>query len=719
MAAAVVLANLPFLLDLFDPNPLGPGSRLATAVRPGLLHGLPTLDMNNGIISQALGHRAALDWLHLNTPWWNPYSGDGTPLAADMQSAALFPPTILTLLANGQLYEHMLLEFLGGVCTLVLLQRLGIRRWVSVLAAIAFALNGTFAWFSHATVNPVAFLPMVLLGIESAYAAAAAGRRGGYALLAVAGALSFYAGFPEVAYIDALMAVCWLIWRCGCLRGEQRAGFLVRAGVGALIATLLAAPLLIAMIGYFNHADLELHAGTGISALHLSAHALPQLVFPYIYGPIFAFLDPDWLSLGGYLSGSLLLFSVLGVLSPRHRGLRLTLGIWIVLALTRTYHEPGFIGSWLGVLPGMSRVDFARYAFASLELPVIILAALGMEAVASAPRRRLAWGGVVAVTIMAVAAVAARPFAAQLGSDSSSAPYYAVSVAWGLATVLLAACTAFLRSNRARGLAVTALVVADTVVMFAVPELSAPRSVRIDLTPVTFLKHNLGQSRFLSLGPLAPNYGAYFGLASINVNDGVVPVHLARYIRSHLDPIVAPPLFVSRRGVGRLYFPTTPQDLLRNLPAYRAVGVAYVLEPAGQALPQSPSTFRLVFRSPSTWIYHVTGVAPYYATSPSCTASRQSVNSVTVSCLRPATLTRRVTAFPGWRASVDGRQASILGGARLFQSVKVGPGTHDVRFSYRPPGIGWGIAAFGGGCLMLSAAFVGRRPIPRSTRPAA
>ena len=94
-----------------------------------------------------------IDWLHLQPPWWNPFQGTGAPLAGEMQSAALFPFTIFTLAANGQLYEHILLELLTGVATYLLLRRLAISRWASTAAAIAFALNGTFAWFAHAPVN--------------------------------------------------------------------------------------------------------------------------------------------------------------------------------------------------------------------------------------------------------------------------------------------------------------------------------------------------------------------------------------------------------------------------------------------------------------------------------------------------------------------------------------------------------------------------------------
>ena len=166
----------------------------------------------------ASSHRRSDTWRFMTgficgRRWWNPFEGTGTPLAGEMQSAALSPFTIFTAVSNGQLYEHMLFELISGISTYLLLRRLGIARWASTAAAIVFALNGTFAWFTHAPVNVVPFLPLLLLGIESAYAASVAGRRGGWWLIAVAGALSVYAGFPETAYINAMFAGLWVLWR--------------------------------------------------------------------------------------------------------------------------------------------------------------------------------------------------------------------------------------------------------------------------------------------------------------------------------------------------------------------------------------------------------------------------------------------------------------------------------------------------------------------------
>jgi hypothetical protein len=89
----VLVANLAYLLGIVDPNPLGPRSGLAITTTFGPASGQPTIDPTNGFISQAVSHRAVLDLLHLDLPWWNPDEATGVPLAGGLQLAAFFPPT--------------------------------------------------------------------------------------------------------------------------------------------------------------------------------------------------------------------------------------------------------------------------------------------------------------------------------------------------------------------------------------------------------------------------------------------------------------------------------------------------------------------------------------------------------------------------------------------------------------------------------------------------
>ena len=710
IAGVVILANLPYLLGFLEANPLGPRASLASATTPGLFSGQPTIDPNNGFVSQALGHRAALDLIHLHLPWWNPYEGTGAPLAGEMQAGAFFPLTLLTLLGNGQLYEHLLLELISGAATYLVLRRLRLRRWAAVAGGIAFALNGTFAWFSHAPVNPVPFLPLLVLGVEHAFAAASEGRRGGVWLIAIAGALSVYAGFPETAYIDAIVAVLWFAWRLGCLPGAQRGSLLLKGGLGALGGALLCAPLGVAALDYFNHGNLSTHGTSIYGSAHIPANGLPQLLMPYVNGSILQFtgsrlqLTRVWVMVGGYLSTSLLLLGGLGLFSRGRRGLRAVLGVWILLAFARMYGQVPLLGHVLGWLPGMSRVAFFRYGTPGLEFAVIVLAALGLDDLIAAPVRRVRalWAGVAMLALIAVTAVGARPLAHELGGVYSSRPYFEIAVAWAILVVVALAVIGGRWTGRARGAALCAVVAIDALAMFGTAELSAPRSVTVDTAPVAYLRQHLGEGRFFTLGPLAPNYGSYFGIASANINDLPIPSSYSDYIHTRLDRYVNPTVFVGSLGGRNLFAPGPEEELLRNLAGYRAAGVSYVLTPRSQLLGSEGGVFTLVDRTASTNIYRLSGGAPYFSAA-GCTVRSTDRQSATVSCSRPSTLVRLETDMPGWNAQADGQQLLIRRSSDLFQSVSVPAGSHTVRFSYRPPNILLGELAFVGGILLLVA----------------
>jgi hypothetical protein len=710
ISGAVILASALYLLDFSDPNPLGIDSGLLTSITHGFISGGPTIDPGNGYISQALGHRAMLDLVHLHLPWWNPFEGTGAPLFGEIESAALFPPTLLTLLSNGQLYEHMLLELIAGASTYFLLRRLGLNRWVCTAGGVAFALNGAFSWLWHAPFNPIAFLPLLLLGIERMRAASVAGRSGGWRLFAVAGALSAYAGFPETAYIDTLLAVLWFGWRCTGLERPALRSLLVKLCLGVGVGVLLSTPLLIAAVGYVNHAFLGVNETGTLGGLHFPTVALPQLLMPYIYGPIFAFNDPTgtlsslWGSVGGYASTTLLLFAILGLFSRERRGLRIILGVWILLAFSRMYGQIPLLGHVLGWLPDMSKIAFFRFATPSLEFAMIVLAALGIDDLVKVPehRRRLAWASAGVLVLVVLAGVEAHSLYAALVAAKGARAVFFVSLVWGAGIPLIAGALA-LRRRQLDGRILAGLLAVDALVLFAAPELSAPRTVQLDLAPVAYLHQHLGLSRFATLGPFQPNYGSYFGLAEVNNNDNPTPEIFARYVTARLDRYVRPTLFVGTYGGDRSpLVPSPKQELLRNLAGYRAASVAYVLTLPDQGLPPNPSAYSLVARTPSTWIYHLTGAAPYFGAA-GCTVEADGRGAATVTCTKPSTLVRRETDLPGWTAELGGRRLPIAREAGLFQSVNVPAGTHRIVFSYSPPGILWALVGFvlGVGALVL------------------
>jgi hypothetical protein len=465
------------------------------------------------------------------------------------------------------------------------------------------------------------------------------------------------------------------------------------------------------MVDYFDHADLWLHTGGYFSHVFLPTRTLPQQILPYAFGPILAFTDlkftvfAAWLNIGGYLGSALLILGLVGLFSAQRRGLRVILALWIVVMLARMYHAPAFLGGAVNLLPGMSDAAVFRYSPPSVEFAAIVLAAFGIDTLVGTDHRRLVTAAAAgSVALIAVAALVAHPLTRQLGAVYARHPYLAVSVAWAVAVVLLVGVASWLRRPRVRAALAAALLAGDALVLFVIPQLSAPRSVTVDAAPVAYLRQHLGTQRYFTLGPLAPNYGAYYGLASLNAVDVPIPTAFERYVNRRLDQVVDPTAFVGNTGGGRpLTAPAPAQELLHNLRGYQEAGVAYVLTPAGQSLPTGRRFgLTLVDRTPSTWIYHLAGAAPYMdTTNSSCEVSAAGRTWARIACTQRTVLVRRETDMPGWTAGIDGHAVPIHPVDGVFQGVELGPGHHRVSFSYIPPGVGWGGLALLVGVLTL------------------
>lgn len=492
---AVLFANSTYLLQIFNANPINQLSGLGTTVHPGLLQGENNIDPDIGFTSQALGHRAAVDWLHGEVPWWNPYEGVGAPLAGEMQSAALFPLNTFNLLPNGQIYFRIALELAAGIGTYLLVRRFTRSNAPAVVGGIAFALNGTFSWLFHAPGNPVAFLPFLLLGLEWAREGALCQRRKGWALVAAAIALSIYAGFPETTLLDGLLAALWLVVRAFGLTRRALVTYIQSILLGLLAGVLLAAPILVAFLDYIPYANLGPHNG-GVATTSLSANtALPSQVLPYLFGPIkglttpAAPLDAFWTFIGGYLGVSLCLLALIGLLGRRYRPLRIALAIWIVVGLARLVGVNWAIHV-MNAIPGVKWTIFIRYASPSWELALVVLAVLGLDDLIRRSTARLAvlGCGAAMVVIILLCWHAAQPvFHALVGTPHNRA-WAVASLTWSLAMVggivvlgLLpdAATIRKLNVGRFRQGALAALVVIDVTAMFMVPPIFGTSTSRL------------------------------------------------------------------------------------------------------------------------------------------------------------------------------------------------------------------------------------------------
>lgn len=767
VAVAVLAANLPALIHIVTDNPLVLDAGL-TFPTHGWLPGVPYIDPNAGFTAQALGHLAVFDWLHGHVPWWNPYEGMGAPLAGEMQSGAFFPPTLLLAFHQGILLLQLLLELVTGWSTYFLVRRLGVGRTFATAAGVAFGLCGTYAWLAHAPIRPVALLPLSLIGVERAIDAGRARRPGGWALLAVALALSILAGFPETTLIDGLLVGLWAVLR---LIGPGRVAWrsiLGKLATGGVVGLALAAPLIVAFASYLPSADLGGHTG-GFAYNSIPRVGLVQMVLPYGLGPVFGFhatgssrgvISLVWGNVGGYLSATLIAAGLVGLVGRRHRLLRLGLGGWIALCLLRTYGSPPVLHA-MAAVPGLKSIAFFRYDNPSWVLAVVVLAALGLDDVARALTRRRALVAAAVATALVAGWAAVAAWSVLTGTVTNPPSGSAHPHAYPVVSLIMA-CTALAvlavggvlagratpsgrpghpharsrpstagttdRTRRWGRVLMAGIVATESVLLLGFTYLSAPRPTALQLGSVTWLQHHLGTQRFYTLGPIEPDYGSYFGIAQANVNDLPLPRSWNDYIAADLDPNALRGAFTGATRIDPAKA-TPAEELSAHLAAFEAVGVRYVVERAtgvdvqGQPFPAAgspawPSGPRLVHRDAFAEIWELPTAAPLFsATAPgspgpeaACAVTGSGRDEVAVDCPHPSTLVRRVQFEAGWSATVDGSAVPVerdrAGPGGLFQTVAVPAGRSTVRFTYLPVHAGAAVAV-----ALLALVFLVAAPV--------
>ncbi len=715
----VLLANSIFLLGLANPNPLQQRSGLATSQTNGPLSGLNTIDPNDGFTTQALGHQAAEQWRHGHIPFWNYYESVGTPLAGEMQSQALSPFVLLFSWSNGGLAFEILMEIIAGIATFFFLRRLNLRRSVAIMGGLAFALNGTFAWLHNAVFNPVAWLPVMLLGVEIALAYTLKKRAYGWLLLMLGIALSLYAGFPETAFINLLLVGVWSLARLIMLDKPLRLALLKKLLVGALGGLLLAAPVLVAFASYLPQADVGWHGGA-IGNVGLDPIGIPALLMPYVYGPIFGLigwaktthLAAFWGSVGGYYAVTVFVLALYGLLSKAPRWLKGVLTGWIVIALLKTFSFP-VVTKLVNLIPTIKSAAFYRYAPPSIAFALIVMAAWGLQRLLDEGRvtkKLLMTVGAALLVIVGLAALARTASA-----DFATAPHYKV---WAIASVLVAVVFLLLMPLvthvvKPRFLAVilVGLVTVESLIFFMVPQLSTPK-LQVDTTPISFLQQHLGLNRFYTLGPIEPNYGSYYDVASINQNDLPVPKAWSEYLVKNLDTNTTGLNFTGNYRANPAG-PSSFAEFVAHIDNYRAVGVKYLVTNHLALTDVDPGSYGLtpVFSNGAMDIYEVSNPSPYFVSPSNCQLQPRSRDEVTVTCPQGSELVRKELFVKGWSARANNKALAVTSEAGLFQKVKVPAGTTTLKFSYLPPHMLLGYAALAVAALAVAIPYLPRRRV--------
>jgi hypothetical protein len=249
-------------------------------------------------------------------PLWNPYSGTGTPLLANFQSA---PFTALKwpfyLWPQLRVLDFMLLArlALAGTFTFMLARALHRSRWSAAFAGAAFALCGYFG--KHINMVSVAsemWLPLIL------YLSVRMKDRRSPGLVMATGLAwwqTLAGGSPEAAFYVSAIGIGFVVWMMD--RAKAGPPFIVRAFlVPYALGALLAAAQILPFLEYLGRAW-HVHN----PQLHLLAPHPPAMIWsliaPWLAGPMGAL--PAQKTMLPYLGLLTFLLALTGAFHPQGR----------------------------------------------------------------------------------------------------------------------------------------------------------------------------------------------------------------------------------------------------------------------------------------------------------------------------------------------------------------------------------------------------------------
>ena len=671
-------------------------------------------------------------------PLWNPFLMCGVPSLASMQGAALYPINLLLsplspFVASG--ISAFAKLFVAAFFTFLYLRRLGVVSAAALVGALTFALSGfLIVWLGHPHANVAVMLPVLFYCIEAAIARPRTTRP--WIGLAVSFGVMLLGGHAPTAVHATLALAAYVAFRLFRLAGRMMFGLSVLAALGA--GALIAAPQILPFAEYSRlSSSSQSSEALRRWASHLPPATLVHYLLPYMSGsPSTRFEHlPKAMGLGpvenfnertGYV-GILALFLAAVATLRRRCVFSFFFGGLALVALAIIYGVPPWPAIMRG-LPVLASINHERLILV-LDWSAAVLAALGADALMRAkPAERPGRLAVVFVLGVTVALLALWTFVGGTAKLDAASRSFLTGQLLVLGGGLGAAVIVTRRWLGLRWIAALCIgwTAADLLWFGMGYNPAIPREHYYPATgAIRFLQADSSVFRVFAPSPvLMPNTAQVYGLSDVRGRDFM---SIARYEE----------LITGRAG--DFFFYENP----RNIPvAVASLNAKYVLMPA--RVPAAPEDFDLVYdkeikiyqnrryleraaivfehrvereqaamlkhvRDPAfdpgqlVWLEEPPAANPVgsnrliagAATEARVTRYEPDLVTVETRLPQPGFLVLFDTYFPGWTASVDGRETAIYRANYTFRAVSVPAGAHTVTFTYRPLSFRLGLAASG------------------------
>jgi hypothetical protein len=661
-------------------------------------------------------------------PLWNVHAYAGAPFLGNIQSALLFPLTVLAYVIPVQTALGLIAILrivTAGLSMYWLLEVFALEPLAATAGALAFMFSGCMiVWLGWPLTNVAIWLPL-LIGLTERVRESGTWRYAGWLALIIG--LQFLAGHPENSLFMLVLTACYAVSR---VRGPALGRFLAQFAAAGALGGLLASVQLLPFFHYLgNSSDLfyRRHFASAFLMV-LPFRAVVVLLIPNYFGNPTSgnFWGPsnynEFSGFVGVLPWILTPCALLGVWHSRTTKFFTCTAILIGLVI---YGAPPF--PWLLSQLPMFSLSANHRMILLLAFSMAVLCGIGMQVLLKPPpdaRLRILTG--VKLVFMLLLVVVAAYLIADIKTICQQHLTVYIAAQCGAFVLLLTAGTFLCGYALRRGacsprVAISLLTIELlSVVPFAYSYNPVIKSR--EFYPVTPALKYLQRDRslFRVLLPV-PNVGAVYGLSDITGYDGMTP----RLLEQLVDVTGS----VGPFGNGTLKFTQPLSSQITDL-----VNLKYILLPP--AAPSPAPKFWLVYDGSDGRVYENSNVFPRAFLVSSALACLDDTSALALMRSGKVDLRRKVIiagcprlisggalagtlslehygpqritvhaevqspAFlvvtdsydNGWHVWVDGHQAPILRADYAFRAVALGTGSHEVKFLYRPFTVVLGLA---------------------------
>jgi hypothetical protein len=683
-------------------------------------------------------------------PLWNPNVGSGWPQLASQQTALLFPLTALAYVAEPSTVIGLIAALrilIAALGTYLFCRRaLALGTAGAACASIAFA-AGTYmvSWLEHPHGNVYALLPWLLLCVDRTISRPTVPSA---AALGAALGLSWLGGHPQSVVVCSFLVVPFALWRLLAERDARgarlRAVLLLAAGAAA--GTAAAAVVLLPLAEFIGESATQQRGGLG----GISWTSAVTVALPDFWGRPDAAAH-EWGALNYfertiYIGTPALLLAIAG-LAARPVPRQWFFAVSAVVATVLACRTPG-VTSIIDTLPPFSLVAMPR-ALMLATFCLAVLSGYGLQQLLSAShdvRRRMVVAMAVTALLPVVYAVLARGGglealrdglpalpAIEGQPDTRGGMEGGAVLRWTVLAALTLAVVAIPRRGRVVAACVLVLLAVDLVDLGRGlhPIIDRQADTVSPTGPLALAMRSQGHQR--TTGDdfyLVPNMAQRFGLRDPRVRGQPTIERVDTLFFGYAG--TTPRFFdvdapgaggvldafgVSQVLTGGTGNPPDPDlslaasslddKLFRNAAALPRAYLAGNWRPAPDKAVAATATVNSTAEELRTAPV-VEGVDPPSRPGPGGTAtfvedgaSRVTIDVVTAS---PGRLVLLDAYYPGWHATVDGRDVPIAATNLAFRSVAVPAGRSRVAFEYRPATVyaGAAISVLAGAALLAA-----------------